>query len=119
MKETLIKNALVYDGTGAKPFYSDVLISGTKIARIGRIPAEDHYEVVDANGLALSPGFINTHSHMELEIIRDPRLHQVIDQGITTEVLGQDGSSVAPLTDDLVQELADNMAPLAGTIPGP
>ena len=119
MKETLIKNALVYDGTGAKPFYSDVLISGTKIARIGRIPAEDHYEVVDANGLALSPGFINTHSHMELDIIRDPRLHQVIDQGITTEVLGQDGSSVAPLTDDLVQELADNMAPLAGTIPGP
>ena len=119
MKDTLIKNALVYDGTGAKPFYSDVLIHGTKIAKIGRIPAADGCEVVEANGLALSPGFINTHSHMELEIIRDPRLHQVIDQGITTEVLGQDGSSVAPLTDDLVQELADNMAPLAGTIPGP
>ena len=119
MKETLIKNALVYDGTGAKPFSSDVLIRGTKIARIGRIPPADTYEVIDANGFALSPGFINTHSHMELEILRDPRLCQVVEQGITTEVLGQEGSSVAPLTDDLVKELADNMAPLAGTIPGP
>ena len=119
MKDVLIKNALVYDGTGAAPFCSDVLLSGTKIARIGHIREEKDCEVVDAAGLALAPGFINTHSHMELEIIRDPRLRQVVEQGITTEVLGQDGSSVAPLTDELVQELADNMAPLAGTIPGP
>ena len=120
MKKTLIQNALVYDGTGARPFPSDVLIEGTKIAKVAHhIPVQEDYEVVDAAGKALAPGFINTHSHMELEIIRDPSLHQVIDQGITTEVLGQDGSSVAPLTDDLVQELADNMAPLAGTIPGP
>lgn len=119
MKDVLIKNALVYDGTGAAPFCSDVLLSGTKIARIGHIREEKDCEVVDAAGLALAPGFINTHSHMELEIIRDPRLRQVVEQGITTEVLGQDGSSVAPLTDELVRELADNMAPLAGTIPGP
>ncbi|NLU24556.1 MAG: D-aminoacylase [Clostridiales bacterium] len=119
MKKTLIQNALIYDGTGNRPFPADVLIGGSTIEKIGHLTAQDGYEIVQANGLALSPGFINTHSHMDLEIMRDPTLHQVIDQGITTEVLGQDGSSVAPLTDELVEELADNMAPLAGTIPGP
>ncbi len=43
-------------------------------------------------------------------------MHHVIRQGITTEVIGQDGSSVAPVTDEIVEELADNMAPLAGVI---
>lgn len=119
MKKTLIRNATVYDGTGCKPFHADVLIDGPVIAQIGVIPPQSDWEVVDAAGLALAPGFINTHSHNELELIRNPALPQVVQQGITTEVLGQDGSSVAPLTDDLVQELADNMAPLAGTIPGP
>lgn len=119
LKKTLIRNATVYDGTGAAPFRADVRIAGDVIEEIGTLPACQTDEVVEAEGLALSPGFINTHSHNELEIIRNPALPQVVEQGITTEVLGQDGSSVAPLTDALVQELADNMAPLAGTIPGP
>lgn len=119
MSSTLIKNAKVYDGTGNKAFMADVLIEGQTIKKIGAIPAQEGWEVVDAGGLALSPGFINTHSHMELEIIKNPSLDSVIQQGITTEILGQDGSSVAPLTDELVQELADNMAPLAGTLDRP
>ena len=119
MQETLIQNATIYDGTGCQPFHADVLIRGSIIADIGNIPPLPEYTVVDAQGLALSPGFINTHSHMELELLRDPSVHQVVDQGITTEVLGQDGSSVAPVTDGLLSELADNMAPLAGTISMP
>ena len=119
MQETLIQNATIYDGTGCQPFHADVLIRGSIIADIGNIPPLPEYTVVDAQGLALSPGFINTHSHMELELLRDPSVHQVVDQGITTEALGQDGSSVAPVTDGLLSELADNMAPLAGTISMP
>lgn len=119
MNRTLIKNATIYDGSGNKPFFADVLVDGCIIAKIGIIPAEDTDQVVDANGLALSPGFINTHSHMELEIFKNPRLESVIEQGVTTEIIGQDGSSVAPLTDDLVQDLADNMAPLAGELGSP
>ena len=91
MQETLIQNATIYDGTGCQPFHADVLIRGSIIADIGNIPPLPEYTVVDAQGLALSPGFINTHSHMELELLRDPSVHQVVDQGITTEVLGQDG----------------------------
>ena len=120
MADVLIRGATIYDGTGARPFRGDVLLRGGKIARVDRaLPLSGAEEVVEAEGLALAPGFINTHSHNELELLRNPALAQVLGQGITTEVLGQDGSSVAPLTDDLVQELADNMAPLAGTMDGP
>lgn len=120
MNRTLIRNAVVYDGTGNRPFAADVLIDGDIIRKIDRhIEAGADDQVVDAGGKALCPGFINTHSHMELEILKHPALRPVIEQGITTECLGQDGSSVAPLTDELVQELADNMAPLAGTLSTP
>ena len=120
MRVVLIRNPMVYDGTGSFPFRSDVLLRDGKIARIAQdIPAPEGCEVVEAEGLALSPGFINTHSHNELELLRNPALQQVVGQGITTEVLGQDGSSVAPVSEALLQELADNMAPLAGTMERP
>lgn len=111
---TLIKGATIYDGSGTPPFIADVLLAGGVISRIGRTLPPAGCEVVEAAGLILAPGFINTHSHSELEIFRDPRLLQVIGQGITTEVLGQDGSSVAPIDSAHVQELAENMAPLCG-----
>lgn len=120
MSRTLIQNAVIYDGTGCKPFRGDVLIDGTKIARVSRFIRDSRAdEIIEADGLALSPGFINTHSHMELELLKHPAMAPVIGQGITTECLGQDGSSVAPLRDELAQELADNMAPLAGTLDTP
>jgi len=119
MEKTLIKNATIYDGSGARPFFGDVLIEGEKIARVGSLGNIEGCYVVNAKGLALSPGFINTHSHMELELFKNPSLPASVKQGVTTEVLGQDGSSVAPVTEELLKELADNMAPLAGTIGRP
>ena len=117
MAKTVIKNAVIYDGSGERPFRGDVLMENGLIAQIGSVDSAGADQMVDAGGLALSPGFINTHSHMEFAPFKTPDMPASISQGITTEVLGQDGSSVAPLTDDLVQELADNMAPLAGTLP--
>lgn len=118
-QKTLIRKATVYDGSGTKPFIADVLISGEKIEAIGSIQPKDGWELVDAEGLALSPGFINTHSHMELELLKHPEVRSVIEQGITTEILGQDGSSVAPVYDENLEELMDNMAPLAGELEEP
>jgi len=114
--KTLIRHGTIYDGSGAIPFKADLLLIDDKIAAIGLdLPVPEDATVIDATDLAVSPGFINTHSHMELEVLKNPKLPAVIQQGITTEVLGQDGSSVAPLHDGILEELTDNMAPLCGT----
>lgn len=119
MKNTLIKNVEIIDGTGCFPFIGDVLIENGIIRKIGLNIKENVFYEIEGKGLCLTPGFINTHSHSDLEVFHNPNLEHVIRQGITTEIIGQDGSSVAPVTDDIVEELADNMAPLAGVIDRP
>jgi len=116
MHQFLIKNVKIFDGTGTKPFFSDVLIENGRIAKIQGDIHLDSCEIVEGKELALAPGFINVHSHSDLEVFKNKSMLHVIRQGITTELVGQDGSSVAPVTDEIVTELADNMAPLAGLL---
>jgi len=116
MQKNLIKNVWIYDGTGAMPFLSDLLVEGSKITKIAKEIKTHSDEIIDGKEMALSPGFINVHSHSDLIALTDKKMEYVIRQGITTELVGQDGSSVAPVTDEIVNELADNMAPLAGVV---
>ncbi len=116
MGKTLIKKVLVYDGTGTQSFFSDVLIEDDKISQIQRDIHLNSCEIIEEKEIALAPGFINVHSHSDLEIFKNKSMLHVIRQGITTELVGQDGSSVTPVTDKVVTELADNMAPLAGVL---
>lgn len=111
---TLIKNAKIYDGTGNKAFYGDVLTEGEKIVKVGRYVHAEDCSVVDGTGKCLSPGFINCHSHSELQPFHNPNMYEVIGQGITTEVIGQDGLSVAPIDDAHAAELTENMFCLCG-----
>lgn len=116
-KSIIIRNATIYDGTGDRPFAADVMIKDGLIAEIGlHLHAQDALQV-DGTGKVLSPGFINTHSHSEMRVFEDPSLPSVVGQGITTEVLGQDGSSVTPVHDGIRMELEENMAPLCGRPP--
>ena len=118
-KPIIIQNATIYDGTGDRPFVADVKIENGLIADVGlNLPAQDA-QVVDGKGKILSPGFINTHSHSELRMFDDPSMICAVGQGITTEVLGQDGSSVIPVTDAIRKELQESMAPLCGNPPRP
>ena len=110
----LIKNAIIYDGTGNLPFKGDLIVNGSKIGKIDHHIDTMDNESIDAEFLCIAPGFINMHSHSDLEVFRNDKMEHVIRQGITTEIIGQDGSSVAPVTDEIVTELACNMAPLAG-----
>ncbi|WP_422487048.1 N-acyl-D-amino-acid deacylase family protein [Gudongella sp. DL1XJH-153] len=119
MKRTLIKNVKIFDGTGIRPFFSDVFIEDENIKRIGLNMEVEDCEVVDGTNRILTPGFINTHSHSELEIFKSPELLPVIGQGITTEVLGQDGSSVTPIDDEHLNELTESMTPLCGKLDRP
>ncbi len=109
----LIKNGYIVDGTGGPGYYGDILVHQDKIEEIGRT-AKRAGQVIDAKGLAVAPGFIDTHSHSDLELLLRPEVLPKLKQGITTEVLGQDGISMAPLPIACISPWRKNLAGLDG-----
>jgi N-acyl-D-amino-acid deacylase len=104
--DLLIRGGLVFDGGGGPGIEADVLLSGGRIARFARgITPPSGADVIDAAGLAVAPGFIDIHSHTDTELFRFPEAHSKIRQGVTTEVAGQDGSSVAPSSPERAQRV--------------
>ncbi|WP_435743307.1 family 20 glycosylhydrolase [Microbacterium sp. PMB16] len=103
----IYRGATVVDGTGGPRYEADVAVEGARIVGIVRRTAPDVTEFelpegaveVDAAGLVLSPGFIDMHAHSELAVLSGARHDAKIRQGVTTEVLGQDGLGYAPLDD--------------------
>ena len=95
MYDILIKNANILDGTGAEGFVGDVAIKDGKIVKVGAIQA-DASQVIDATGLTLTPGFIDSHSHSDISVFRDRDQSAAAEQGITFAISGQCGSSFAP-----------------------
>lgn len=93
--DLVIRGARVVDGTGGPSYLADVGVHEGRIAEIGRIPGGGR-RTVDAYGLALAPGFIDMHAHSDLALLRDPDHSAKAAQGVTLEVLGQDGLSYAP-----------------------
>jgi N-acyl-D-amino-acid deacylase len=99
MFDVIIKNGKVIDGAGNPWFKADVGIDGQIISAIGRLSAEEASKIIDADGLVVSPGFIDMHSHSDFELLVNPKAESKIRQGITTEVIGNCGASAAPLND--------------------
>jgi len=95
--DTVIVRALVLDGTGSPGRRTNVRISGDRIVDVGAAPPAPGDEIVDASGLTLAPGFIDTHSHGSDQIFDIPDATAATSQGITTIVVGQDGDSPYPL----------------------
>jgi len=94
---TFIQEVLVVDGTGAPARAGSVRVCGDRIAAVGAVRPQAGDRVVEGKGLALAPGFIDTHSHHAGGIDKDRTLFAAISQGITTIVSGQDGDSSFPL----------------------
>jgi N-acyl-D-amino-acid deacylase len=118
MVDTLIQGARIIDGTGAPWFRGSVAVEGSEIVSVSRhIDESSRAEVtIDADGDVVAPGFIDTHSHSDLELFDDPSLSPKTKQGVTTEILGQDGFSVAPVTSENVEEWKQQLGPLAGQV---
>ncbi len=106
--DLVIRNARVIDGSGGDSYTADVGIDGGRIAEIrkaGDGPRPSGQRTLDADGLALSPGFIDMHAHSDLALLRDPDHSAKAAQGVTLEVLGQDGLSYAPVDDRTLAEV--------------
>ena len=93
---TLISGADVYDGTGATPVKTDVLIEDGAISAIGKNLSADGAEIIDASGLALMPGIIDTHTHFDAQITWDAAVRPSPALGVTTIVMGNCGFTIAP-----------------------
>ncbi len=110
----LLKGGLVYDGTGSPPVEADVAVSGDRVSGIGRDLSEAGAEVIDVRGMAVAPGFIDIHSHTDRELLINPRAESKIRQGVTTEIVGQDGSSLGPWRDTRAREDSERIVDIAG-----
>jgi len=97
----LIKNALVFDGSGKIPFKSDIFINHQRIIRLGNFPHRSAEKVIDARGMITIPGFIDINSSADhyLSLFSDSGQNDILKQGITTIIGGNAGSSLAPLVD--------------------
>jgi len=98
MFDLMITGGTIYDGTGAPGRRADLGINGEQIAAVDDLSAASAARRIDATGLAIAPGFIDTHTHSEGDLLVNPQHACGLRQGITTEVMGLDGMSFAPLS---------------------
>ena len=105
MFDLLIKNARVIDGSGSPWFRADVGVKGGRICFVGLAGNAEAAETVDAKDLFLAPGFIDIHSHTDQNVFGSPRGESRILQGVTTELVGNCGISMAPASDEYLDML--------------
>ncbi len=105
--DLIIRDAQILDGSGKPAFAGDIGISDGRIAALGRLTNLRAKRLIAADGLAVAPGFIDVHSHSEDELLFNPNAESKIRQGVTTEIVGQDGSSVAPLNAEMQASMND------------
>jgi N-acyl-D-amino-acid deacylase len=110
----LVKNGTIVDGSGSARYAGNVAVEDALITAVGRVEGSGFDQVIDAAGMVVSPGFIDTHSHSDLQVLVNPYVEPKIRQGITTELLGQDGISMAPLPQKYVSPWRKNLAGLEG-----
>lgn len=114
MYDIIIKNGKVIDGSGSPWFYADIAILNEKIEKIGKLDRCEAKIIINAKGRIVCPGFIDMHSHSDLLSIEKEVIESKITQGITTEVIGQDGIGPAPIPKEGFQILNDSLSSFDG-----
>jgi N-acyl-D-amino-acid deacylase len=111
--DLVLKNGRIADGTGNPWFFGDVGIKDGTIVEVGRVRRRGS-EVLDVRGQVISPGFIDGHCHSDLMILEDPRSEIKLQQGVTTEVLGNCGMTPAPFAPENLELLRSYVEPVLG-----
>lgn len=114
MLDILFRDARIVDGSGEPSFTADVAVRDGRIVHIGEQVGVTSARVIDAAGRVLCPGFIDVHAHSDLSLLTEPRNEPKVRQGVTTELLGADGLSYAPLSAERLQEVRRYLAGLYG-----
>jgi N-acyl-D-amino-acid deacylase len=117
MPDLILKRGLIVDGTGRDGVFGDVAIGRNRILAIAAPNSlEGAPEELNCQGLVIAPGFIDTHSHSDLRVLSEPQLPMKVKQGITLEVFGQDGISVAPIRRTDRPQMERSLAGLLGKL---
>lgn len=116
MFDLIINNAHIYDGTGGASYMGSVAVKDGKIVAVSRQLLEGAREVIDAQGLALSPGFIDAHSHADYAVFTDPHRLHVLRMGVTTEIAGQCGVSNSPVLEAMPEDARKHFATKIGPL---
>ena len=117
MHDILIRGGTLYDGSGAPPAPGDLAIADGRIAAIGRRLEAPATKTIDAQGLAVAPGFIDIKTHSDFTLPINPKAESKVRQGVTTEIIGHCGFSVAPALPGKVELLRDYLSPSAPWLP--
>jgi N-acyl-D-amino-acid deacylase len=114
MFDLIIRGARVIDGAGSCWFYADVAISGDRIAAVGQLTNARARRIIECPGKVVCPGFIDMHTHSDLFLLAEPEHNPKVRQGVTTEVIGLDGLSYAPLSEANLAMTRDYLSALNG-----
>src|SRR5246127_3479253 len=115
--DILIRGGTLIDGSGRPGEIGDVAVRDGRIAALGRSVPEGASRVIDAEGLAVTPGFIDIKTHSDFTLPINPKAESKVRQGVTTEIIGHCGFSVAPVLPGKVELLRDYLSPSAPWLP--
>jgi N-acyl-D-amino-acid deacylase len=113
--DIVIRNGLIYDGTGSKPYAGEVAITGDRLAYVGKASGASGRQEIDARGQAIAPGFINMLAHPEQSLLVDGRALSDLAQGVTLEVMGED--SMGPINEVMRQLMIKRQSDLRFDVP--
>src|SRR5437764_14242897 len=115
--DLLIRHGTVIDGSGRPAAIGDVAVAGGRIAALGPSLNGEASKIIDGRGLAVTPGFIDIKTHSDFVLPINPKAESKVRQGVTTEIIGHCGYSVAPGLPGKTQLLADYMSGVAPWMP--
>src|SRR6266540_1525921 len=115
--DILIRNCLLIDGSGSAGIVGDLAIADGRIAALGESLPGTAARIIDATGLAVTPGFIDIKTHSDFTLPINPKADSKVRQGVTTEIIGHCGFSVAPVLPGKVELMRDYLSPSAPWLP--